>query len=100
MLLFDHRLNVCSCFHKFPDQNRILRFGFVYLNEQACFVGIHGAYEIEGTNRLVGRDTGRVIEALRELETKKVRPSRPPLWDGHASQRIAEALTRRFGDGA
>jgi UDP-N-acetylglucosamine 2-epimerase (non-hydrolysing) len=54
---------------------------------------------LEGTNRLVGRDTARVIEVLHELETKKERPSRPPLWDGHASQRIAEALTSRYGDG-
>jgi UDP-N-acetylglucosamine 2-epimerase (non-hydrolysing) len=46
----------------------------------------------EGTNQLVGRDQGRIVKAaLSVLEAPP--PARAPrLWDGRASQRIAEAL--------
>ena len=46
-----------------------------------------------GSNTLVGRETGRLLE-----ETEKVLAGRakqgtvPPLWDGHASERIAAVL--------
>jgi UDP-N-acetylglucosamine 2-epimerase (non-hydrolysing) len=46
----------------------------------------------EGTNQLVGRDPGRIVKAaLGVLETPPAARS-PGLWDGRASQRIAEAL--------
>jgi UDP-N-acetylglucosamine 2-epimerase (non-hydrolysing) len=50
-----------------------------------------------GTNRLIGDD----VEALK-LHVKRIcqgdRPSgrRPPLWDGHAGERIAAALAAHF----
>lgn len=51
----------------------------------------------EGTNRLVGSDPERIVEAAKEL----LRPggtfnslSRPALWDGSASMRILDVLER------
>ncbi len=47
----------------------------------------------EGTNRLVGRDPDRIMEAAREvLAAPPPAPRRPALWDGHAGQRIADVL--------
>jgi len=50
----------------------------------------------QGTNRLVGRDLTRLREAVNEIlrgeRERKVCPI--PLWDGHASERIAEAILR------
>ena len=46
-----------------------------------------------GTNVLVGQDLGLLnSELARILEGKAKRGSIPPLWDGHAGERIAEAL--------
>jgi UDP-N-acetylglucosamine 2-epimerase (non-hydrolysing) len=48
-----------------------------------------------GTNRIVGTDTERIIrEAEAALErTRTDEPTRvPPLWDGHAAERILDAL--------
>jgi len=46
-----------------------------------------------GTNVLIGRDFGRLSSELSNiLEGKTKRGSIPPLWDGHAGERIAEAL--------
>jgi UDP-N-acetylglucosamine 2-epimerase (non-hydrolysing) len=48
-----------------------------------------------GTNRVVGTDPGRIIaEAERALarDGQKGAPRVPPLWDGHAAERILEAL--------
>jgi UDP-N-acetylglucosamine 2-epimerase (non-hydrolysing) len=48
---------------------------------------------MEGTNRLVGRDPGRILAAVREvLAAPPLPPRRPALWDGQAARRIAEAL--------
>jgi UDP-N-acetylglucosamine 2-epimerase (non-hydrolysing) len=48
-----------------------------------------------GTNVLVGQDLGLLnSELARVLEGKAKKGSIPPLWDGHAGQRIAEALHR------
>lgn len=47
----------------------------------------------KGTNQLIGRDWSRCIRALREAlnrTTKKY--SVPPLWDGHAAERIADVI--------
>jgi len=46
-----------------------------------------------GTNRLVGRDPARILAAWREIRAAGPAPVRtPPLWDGHAAERIADAL--------
>jgi UDP-N-acetylglucosamine 2-epimerase (non-hydrolysing) len=47
----------------------------------------------EGTNRLVGRESARIVKAAREvLAASPPRPGKPALWDGEAGQRIAAAL--------
>ncbi len=50
-----------------------------------------------GTNRLVGRDTDRLLrEALDILDTTRRQPKRvPSLWDGLASERIADVIVAR-----
>lgn len=49
-----------------------------------------------GTNVLIGQDLGRLgSEASKILEGKGKKGTLPPLWDGHAAERIAEALHRR-----
>jgi UDP-N-acetylglucosamine 2-epimerase (non-hydrolysing) len=54
-----------------------------------------------GTNQLVGRDLGKLKRAARQIlsneSERAVRAARPciPLWDGHASERIAEIILRR-----
>jgi UDP-N-acetylglucosamine 2-epimerase (non-hydrolysing) len=46
-----------------------------------------------GTNRLVGRDPARILAAWREIRAAGSSPARiPPLWDGRAAERIADAL--------
>ncbi len=48
-----------------------------------------------GTNVLVGRDRKKLISELaRILEGKGKAGTIPPLWDGHAGDRIAEVLCR------
>jgi UDP-N-acetylglucosamine 2-epimerase (non-hydrolysing) len=48
-----------------------------------------------GTNRLVGRDLARIVAAWREICDAAAPPARvPPLWDGRAAERIADALLR------
>ncbi len=48
----------------------------------------------EGTNQIVGRDPRRIVEvALKELARGSQRDHRvPEMWDGHASERIVNAL--------
>jgi len=49
-----------------------------------------------GTNRLVGTDPATIRrEALAAIERPKPDPTRPPLWDGHAGERIAEIIIAR-----
>lgn len=49
-----------------------------------------------GTNVLVGGDPRKLrLELSRVLGGKTKRGSTPPLWDGHAGERIAEILVRR-----
>lgn len=46
-----------------------------------------------GTNQLVGTEPARVIEAFEQVWSGKSKPgSIPPLWDGHAAQRIVNSL--------
>jgi UDP-N-acetylglucosamine 2-epimerase (non-hydrolysing) len=46
-----------------------------------------------GTNVLVGQDLKLLnAELVRILEGKAKKGSIPPLWDGHAGERIAQAL--------
>jgi UDP-N-acetylglucosamine 2-epimerase (non-hydrolysing) len=53
-----------------------------------------------GTNQLIGRDLGKLKRAAAQILSREsqpaARPARPgiPLWDGHASERIAEVILR------
>ena len=54
-----------------------------------------------GTNQLVGRDLGKLRSAAEKIaasplsgESRLLDPKRIPLWDGKASERIAEILVR------
>ena len=46
----------------------------------------------EGTNQLVGRDPARILAAARAVLASPPPARRPALWDGHAAERIADAL--------
>jgi UDP-N-acetylglucosamine 2-epimerase (non-hydrolysing) len=46
----------------------------------------------EGTNRLVGRDAEAIVRTAWMILEGEVEIRRPRLWDGHASERIAEVL--------
>jgi UDP-N-acetylglucosamine 2-epimerase (non-hydrolysing) len=54
-----------------------------------------------GTNQLVGRDVGKLKRAAAQILSRESQPAaqaaKPgiPLWDGHASERIAEVILRR-----
>lgn len=51
-----------------------------------------------GTNRLVERRSSAIVKAAREMvnpETLRRASVKPPLWDGHASERIVSELERR-----
>jgi len=46
-----------------------------------------------GTNRIIGISARRVVdEAFRVLQSPRAAPPRPPLWDGHAAERIVAIL--------
>jgi UDP-N-acetylglucosamine 2-epimerase (non-hydrolysing) len=46
----------------------------------------------EGTNKVVGRDPGRVVAETRRVVAEPSTPRRPALWDGRAGGRIADVL--------
>ncbi|MEW2246419.1 UDP-N-acetylglucosamine 2-epimerase (non-hydrolyzing) [Streptomyces sp. NPDC006975] len=47
---------------------------------------------VEGTNVLAGRDPARIVATVNGVLDAPPAPRRPALWDGHASDRIAEVL--------
>jgi UDP-N-acetylglucosamine 2-epimerase (non-hydrolysing) len=53
----------------------------------------------QGSNRLVGSNPGRIVGAAREILSGGVSYTvrAPELWDGHAADRIVEALIARAG---
>ncbi|MBM3495175.1 MAG: UDP-N-acetylglucosamine 2-epimerase (non-hydrolyzing) [Armatimonadetes bacterium] len=55
----------------------------------------------EGTNTLVGRDTERLRREVIQALNGHAKPGRiPDLWDGHAGERIADALCEPHRGGA
>ena len=49
----------------------------------------------QGTNLLVGTDPEKIVSAARDVISGKGKAGRiPPLWDGHAAQRIVEILLK------
>jgi UDP-N-acetylglucosamine 2-epimerase (non-hydrolysing) len=53
-----------------------------------------------GSNRLVGSDPSKIIAAYREIMTGRAADSEiPPLWDGHAAERIVDVLKRELNRG-
>ena len=46
----------------------------------------------EGTNRVVGTDPRAIADAARDVMLNPPLARRPALWDGHAADRIADAL--------
>ena len=47
----------------------------------------------EGTNEVIGSSTERIIEASLAILAGKSKEGRTPeLWDGHAAQRIVQAI--------
>jgi UDP-N-acetylglucosamine 2-epimerase (non-hydrolysing) len=50
-----------------------------------------------GSNRLVGTDPSKIIAAYREIAAGDSSNSEiPPLWDGHAAERIVDVLQREL----
>jgi UDP-N-acetylglucosamine 2-epimerase (non-hydrolysing) len=48
-----------------------------------------------GTNRLLGLDVDRILEVTSAFSNTAVRSMEPPpLWDGHAAERISDVLVR------
>jgi UDP-N-acetylglucosamine 2-epimerase (non-hydrolysing) len=45
-----------------------------------------------GTNRIVGTDAGKIREAWQDVRTGHFEKKTPPLWDGHAAERIVRVL--------
>jgi UDP-N-acetylglucosamine 2-epimerase (non-hydrolysing) len=45
-----------------------------------------------GTNQLVGTDPRRIAAAWARAKSATAAPKAPPLWDGHAAERIADVL--------
>jgi UDP-N-acetylglucosamine 2-epimerase (non-hydrolysing) len=53
-----------------------------------------------GSNQLVGVDPSKIIAAYREIATGSASGSEiPPLWDGHAAERIVDVLQRELNRG-
>ncbi len=51
-----------------------------------------------GTNMLVGNDPRRISVAVRDVLLRdEITATVPPLWDGHAAERIVDVLSRQLG---
>ena len=54
----------------------------------------------QGTNLLVGTDPAKIVAAARDTLADKGKAGRiPPLWDGHAAQRIVDILLKEVPRG-
>jgi len=73
------------------------------IQEEATFLGVpcltlrttteRPVTVTHGTNRIIGSDPGRIMdEALQTLANPPRHSVPPPLWDGHAAERIVEVL--------
>ncbi len=50
-----------------------------------------------GSNQVVGTDPEKILQAYRQVvDGKSRRPRTPPLWDGHAAERIVKILAERL----
>jgi UDP-N-acetylglucosamine 2-epimerase (non-hydrolysing) len=50
-----------------------------------------------GTNRVIGSVPGRILaEAMKALDSTYAQLAPPPLWDGHASERIVRVLREKL----
>ncbi|MGZ4392511.1 MAG: non-hydrolyzing UDP-N-acetylglucosamine 2-epimerase [Gaiellaceae bacterium] len=54
----------------------------------------------EGTNVLLGLEPERLVEIAALSAAPDSPRARPPLWDGHAGERAAAAISRMLSDGA
>jgi UDP-N-acetylglucosamine 2-epimerase (non-hydrolysing) len=50
-----------------------------------------------GTNTLLGLDPARIPDVLEALSAPRRPASPPPLWDGHAAERVADAVGAALG---
>jgi len=48
----------------------------------------------EGTNQLVGTEPNVIVEGFQKAMSTPVNPAQPPLWDGHAAERIAKTIVQ------
>lgn len=56
----------------------------------------HRAADYRGPNHLAGRDLGKVLATANRILSGEVkRGTVPPLWDGHAAERIANIIAAR-----
>lgn len=52
----------------------------------------------QGTNQIVGTDPDRIVKAATAVLRSETRARRcPPLWDGHAAERIVKVLAAHLG---
>jgi UDP-N-acetylglucosamine 2-epimerase (non-hydrolysing) len=48
----------------------------------------------QGTNRIVGSDPDRILEGYAAARQGSTAERRPPLWDGHTADRVADVFAR------
>ncbi|UCC14568.1 MAG: UDP-N-acetylglucosamine 2-epimerase (non-hydrolyzing) [Gammaproteobacteria bacterium] len=49
-----------------------------------------------GTNKIVGMDPNTIVSAYRETISGQIAAQVPPLWDGHAAERIVKIIRERL----
>ena len=68
--------------------------GFGYVGKVGVRADIRW-FKANSDNTLLGLDPSRIVQIPEALERSRKMPEEPPpLWDGHASERIAEVLAR------